>query len=89
MTPIEQFAATALDNAGTGVQSVGIGGILVYLRRISNNASQALRILQGEDDVDQDDGLIGRVEETEQRSQHNEQRLDRAGIYTDSGDQDV
>jgi len=78
-------ASRAASNGSTSMITVLMAIIANYLRGIRNDANKALRILQGEGD----DGLIGRVDDNEQRSEHNEQRLDRAGIYTDGGDQDA
>ena len=48
-----------------------------HLRGIRQDSRKALRILRGEEDIEHDDGLIGRVEEIDQRSRENADRIRR------------
>ncbi|WP_121822869.1 hypothetical protein [Halostella salina] len=78
---LKALVAALLDGSGplTAIGAVG----LYYVRGIRQDAHQALRILRGEPDVEQDDGLIGRVERIDKRSKANERAIE---ARTDGGE---
>ncbi|WP_231184715.1 hypothetical protein [Haladaptatus sp. DYF46] len=72
MTPVD-IAVTAGTATISGCAIAGLG----YLRSLSHDASSALRILTGEENVEDDRGLVGRVREHDHRLDDVEQRSER------------
>jgi len=65
----------------SGIATIGV----YHLRGIRQDSRKALRILRGEEDIEHDDGLIGRVEEIDERSRENADRI-RQALRGDHGE---